>query len=84
LLARKVDSSSSQENFGYFHLYMDLMGPTRTTSLGGRKYILVVVDDYSQFTWAILFQESLMLLILLNNYSREFRLSETTPYENLQ
>jgi hypothetical protein len=63
---------------------MDLMGPTRITSLGGRKYILVVVDDYSQFTWAILFQESLMLLILLNNYSREFRLSETTPYENLQ
>jgi len=33
---------------------MDLMGPTRTGSLGGRKYILVVVDDYSRFTWAIL------------------------------
>jgi len=31
-------------------LHMDLMGPTRTASLGGRKYILVVVDDYSQFT----------------------------------
>jgi hypothetical protein len=27
-------------------LHMDLMGPTRTVSLGGRKYILVVVDDY--------------------------------------
>jgi DNA-binding transcriptional regulator GbsR (MarR family) len=36
---------------------MDLMGLTRITSLGGRKYILVVVDDYSQFTWAILLQE---------------------------
>jgi hypothetical protein len=33
---------------------MDLMGPTRTASLGGRKCILVVVDDYSRFTWAIL------------------------------
>jgi len=36
---------------------MDLMGPTRTASLGGRKYILVVVDDYSGFTWAILLRE---------------------------
>jgi len=38
-------------------LHMDLMGPTRTASLGGRKYILVVVDDYSQFTKAILLRE---------------------------
>jgi transposase InsO family protein len=38
-------------------LHMDLMGPTRTASLGGRKYILVVVDDYSRFTWALLLQE---------------------------
>jgi hypothetical protein len=38
-------------------LHMDLMGPTRTASLGGRKYILVVVDDYSRFTWAIVLRE---------------------------
>jgi hypothetical protein len=30
-------------------LHMDLMGPTRTESLGGKKYILVVVDDFSRF-----------------------------------
>jgi hypothetical protein len=35
-------------------LHMDLMGSTKTASLGGRKYISVVVDDYSRFTWAIL------------------------------
>jgi hypothetical protein len=33
------------------------MGPTRTASLGGRRYILVVVDDYSRFTWAIVLWE---------------------------
>jgi hypothetical protein len=38
-------------------LHMDLMGPTRTASLGGRKYILVVVDDFSQYTWAIPLRE---------------------------
>jgi hypothetical protein len=38
-------------------LHMDLMGSIRNASLGGRKYILVVVDDYSWFTWAILLWE---------------------------
>jgi hypothetical protein len=33
------------------------MGPTRTASLGGRKYILVAVDDFSRYTWAILLRK---------------------------
>jgi hypothetical protein len=35
-------------------LHIDLMGPTRTSSLSGKKYILVIVDDYSRYTWALL------------------------------
>ena len=30
-------------------LHMDLMGPMRTKNLGGKKYILVMVDDYSRY-----------------------------------
>nr|GEV60578.1 hypothetical protein [Tanacetum cinerariifolium] len=33
-------------------LHMDLYGPMRVESVNGKKYILVVVDDYSRFTWA--------------------------------
>ncbi|GKB48064.1 retrovirus-related pol polyprotein from transposon TNT 1-94 [Tanacetum coccineum] len=32
-------------------LHMDLCGPIRVTSVNGKKYILVIVDDYSRFTW---------------------------------
>ncbi|GJW63496.1 retrovirus-related pol polyprotein from transposon TNT 1-94 [Tanacetum coccineum] len=32
-------------------LHMDLCGPMRIQSINGRKYMLVIVDDYSQFTW---------------------------------
>nr|GEX63812.1 Gag-Pol polyprotein [Tanacetum cinerariifolium] len=32
-------------------LHMDLCGPMRIKSINGRKYILVIVDDYSRFTW---------------------------------
>jgi len=34
-------------------LHMDLFGPSRTMSLGGNYYGLVIVDDYSQFTWTL-------------------------------
>ncbi|KAI3758724.1 hypothetical protein L6452_06295 [Arctium lappa] len=32
-------------------LHMDLCVPMRTQSLGGKKYVLVIVDDYSRYTW---------------------------------
>ncbi|GJU69824.1 retrovirus-related pol polyprotein from transposon TNT 1-94 [Tanacetum coccineum] len=32
-------------------LHMDLCGPMRMKSINGKKYILVIVDDYSRFTW---------------------------------
>ncbi|GJR72304.1 retrovirus-related pol polyprotein from transposon TNT 1-94 [Tanacetum coccineum] len=30
---------------------MDLCGPMRTESINGKKYILVIVDDYTRFGW---------------------------------
>ena len=32
---------------------MDLFGPTRTISLGEKKYNLVIIDDYSRYTWVM-------------------------------
>ncbi|GJV72096.1 integrase, catalytic region, zinc finger, CCHC-type containing protein [Tanacetum coccineum] len=32
-------------------LHMDLCGPMRTESINGKKYILVIVDDYTRFGW---------------------------------
>ncbi|GJY91426.1 retrovirus-related pol polyprotein from transposon TNT 1-94 [Tanacetum coccineum] len=32
-------------------LHMDLCGSMRVQSINGKKYILVIVDDYSRFTW---------------------------------
>ena len=38
-------------------LHMDLFGPIAYLSIGGSKYCLVIVDDYSRFTWVFLLQE---------------------------
>ncbi|GJV74268.1 retrovirus-related pol polyprotein from transposon TNT 1-94 [Tanacetum coccineum] len=32
-------------------LHMDLCGPMRVQTINGKKYILVIVDDYTRFTW---------------------------------
>ncbi|GKA61867.1 retrovirus-related pol polyprotein from transposon TNT 1-94 [Tanacetum coccineum] len=32
-------------------LHMDLCGPMRVASINKKRYILVIVDDYSRFTW---------------------------------
>ncbi|GKA03276.1 retrovirus-related pol polyprotein from transposon TNT 1-94, partial [Tanacetum coccineum] len=40
---------TNQEKLNLLH--MDLCGPMRVASINGKKYILVIVDDYSQFTW---------------------------------
>ncbi|GKA53420.1 retrovirus-related pol polyprotein from transposon TNT 1-94, partial [Tanacetum coccineum] len=32
-------------------LHMDLCGPMRVESINGKRYVLVVVDDYSRYTW---------------------------------
>ncbi|GJR30614.1 retrovirus-related pol polyprotein from transposon TNT 1-94 [Tanacetum coccineum] len=32
-------------------LHMDLCVPMRVASINGKRYILVIVDDYSRFTW---------------------------------
>ena len=34
-------------------LHMDLFGPSRTKSMGGNLYALVIVDDFSRFTWTL-------------------------------
>jgi transposase InsO family protein len=38
-------------------LHMDLFGPVAYLSIGGSKYGLVVVDDFSCFTWVLFLQD---------------------------
>ena len=32
---------------------MNLFGPTRTTSLGGKRYDFVIIDDFLYFIWIL-------------------------------
>ncbi|GJT97157.1 retrovirus-related pol polyprotein from transposon TNT 1-94 [Tanacetum coccineum] len=47
--SKAVPSSKGRLNL----LHMDLCGPMRVASINGKKYILVIVDDYSRYTWTL-------------------------------
>jgi hypothetical protein len=59
-------------------LHMDLFGPIAYISIDGSKYWLVIVDDYSRFTWAFFLQEKSQTQETLKRFLRraqnEFRL----------
>jgi transposase InsO family protein len=38
-------------------LHMATVGPSRVRSMGGKWYVLVIVDDYSRYSW-VFFLES--------------------------
>jgi transposase InsO family protein len=38
-------------------LHMDLFGPVANLSIGGSKYGLIIVDDFSRFTWVFFLQD---------------------------
>ncbi|GJV89152.1 putative ribonuclease H-like domain-containing protein [Tanacetum coccineum] len=46
---KRKSEDTNQEKL--YLLHMDLCGPMRVASVNGKKYILVIVDDYSRFTW---------------------------------
>ncbi|GJW02368.1 retrovirus-related pol polyprotein from transposon TNT 1-94 [Tanacetum coccineum] len=47
--SKTVPSSKGRLNL----LHMDLCGPMRVASINGKKYILVIIDDYSRYTWTL-------------------------------
>jgi hypothetical protein len=55
-------------------LHMDTVGPSRVHSMGGKWYVLVIVDDYSRYSWVLfleskdqVFEHFRLLALRLNN-----------------
>nr|GFA21640.1 hypothetical protein [Tanacetum cinerariifolium] len=46
-----MSKTAFASNKPLYLLHMDLCGPMRVQSINGKRYVLVVVDDYSRYTW---------------------------------
>jgi hypothetical protein len=74
-------------------LHMDLVGPARVRSVGGKWYVLVVVDDYSQYVWVFFLEEKgelfgsvqdLVLMLRNERHGDAYKQSVVTMAQNLE
>jgi transposase InsO family protein len=75
-------------------LHMDNVGPSRVRSMGGKWYILVIVDDYSWYSWVFflaskdeVFEHFQSLALRLNNehpnYLKAIHSDNGTEFRNV-
>ncbi|RVW18919.1 Retrovirus-related Pol polyprotein from transposon TNT 1-94 [Vitis vinifera] len=65
-------------------LHMDLMGPMRTESLGGKKYILVMVDDYSRYAWVAFLRDKSEAFINFKDIGLKIQNEKGHPIERIR
>jgi hypothetical protein len=51
-------------------LHMDLFGPIAYISIDGNKYGLIIIDDYSRFSWVLFLQDKNETQELLKKFFR--------------
>ena len=54
------------------------MGPARVQSLGGKKYILVVVDDFTRYTWVVLLKDKVEAPEKMIHLCKKFQVEKNT------
>nr|GEY25017.1 retrovirus-related Pol polyprotein from transposon TNT 1-94 [Tanacetum cinerariifolium] len=70
-------------------LHMDLCGPMIIASINGKRYVLVIVDDYSRYTWVHFLRskdeapEAIATRCFTQNRSIIHRRFNKTPYERI-
>ena len=60
-------------------LHIDLLGPTRTESLKGKRYIMIIVDDFSIYTWVEFLREKLEACEKLETLCKRLRNEKGVP-----
>ena len=60
-------------------LHVDLMGPTRTESFGGKRYIMVIVDDFSRYTWVEFLRDKLEACEKMENLCKRLQNEKGVP-----
>ncbi|GJY18083.1 retrovirus-related pol polyprotein from transposon TNT 1-94 [Tanacetum coccineum] len=90
-LHKPKSEETNQEKL--YLLHMDLCGPMHVASVNGKKYILVIMDDYSRFTWVKLLASNdeapdfiikflKMIQVRLNATIRNIRIDNGTKFVN--
>ena len=65
-------------------LHIDLMGPARVQSLGGKNYILVVVDNFTRYTWVVLLRDKAEALEKVIHLCKKLHVEKGTVIDKIR
>ena len=57
-------------------LHINLTGLARVQSLGGMKYVLDVVDDFTRYTWVVLLRDKSEALDKMNHLCKKLQIEK--------
>ena len=60
-------------------LHMDLFGPTTYKSVGGNLYCLVIVDDFSRYTWVMFLGDKGETLEIFKTFAKRAQREYNSP-----
>jgi hypothetical protein len=53
-------------------LHIDLFGPTRARSISGNRYVFVIVDDFTSYTWVLFLKSKDETIYEFVKFSKKF------------
>ncbi|KAI3771062.1 hypothetical protein L6452_02215 [Arctium lappa] len=65
-------------------IHMDLCGPMRTQSINGKKYILVMVDEFSRYTWLEFLRQKSEAPDLIIKFIKKIQVLMQSPVKQLR
>ncbi|GKC12621.1 retrovirus-related pol polyprotein from transposon TNT 1-94 [Tanacetum coccineum] len=75
---------SDQITASFHLLHMDLFGPIGTPSMSGKRYTLVIVDEFSRFTWVFFLKLKSETSHILINFIKLYELQFDTKIKQLR
>lgn len=65
-------------------LHMDLVGPTQNMSVGGKMYFMVIVDDYTRYTWVGFLREKSDAYHQFKIIAKRIMIEKQTPINRIR
>ena len=61
---------------------MDLFGLTKTLSFEGKRYCLIIVDDFSKYTWVFFLTHKDVTFQIFEKFARDFKMKKNQNFEH--
>ena len=68
--ALPFNNNESISNSIFELIHSDVWGPSLVTSIGGSRYIVVFIDDYSRYSWIFTMKSRSKILPIYNNFAK--------------